>query len=254
MSLHDLKIPAAGLTSPTSWGSRDSIKKMIKEINANYGKYFKFAAENSKIPEQVLISFCAVESGGNPKAGGTGHVTQGLMQWNRTYAKKQLEDELAAGRMTPAEKDKLAAYGITFDKNGKTREITNADQIKPELNILIGSILLGQLIDEEWGKDIDLEAATAYAKKLVKEDGMFFTDALKKAKEKYYKLRLDRVITVYNAGAYGSDGKKARLGNHPDPKSLASVVNDTTSSYIKKIMGKNGALDVATSDLKTLFA
>lgn len=254
MITHSLTIPATGLVSPTSWGSRDTIKQMVKEIHTNYGKYFKFAAENSKIPQEVLISFCAVESGGKPKAGASGHVTQGLMQWNRTYAKKQLETELEQGRMTPAEKAKLAAYGITFDKNGKTREITNADQLKPELNILIGSIVLGQLIDTAWGKDLDLDAATAYAKKLVKEDGMFFTDALKKAKEKYYKLRLDRVIAVYNAGAYGDTGKKARLGNHPDPKTLASVVNDTTSSYIRKIMGKNGALDVATSDLKSLFA
>jgi hypothetical protein len=144
------------------------------------------------------------------------------MQWNRDYAKTQLEDELAKGRMTPDEKDKLAAFGIKFDKAGKTRVITQADQIKPELNILIGSIVLGQLVDTSWGT----------------QDGV---------------IRLDRVISVYNAGPYGDTGKKARLGNHASPLALANVVNATTRAYIQKIMGKDGALDIASSDLKDVI-
>jgi soluble lytic murein transglycosylase-like protein len=219
MATTTLAIPSAGLTAPTSWGSRAAIKGMLEKIWKNYGTYLKFASDNSKIPSPMLTSFIAVESGGNPTAGGSSSKTQGLMQWNRDYAKAQLEDELAKGRLTPDEKDKLAAFGIKFDKAGKTRVITQADQIKPELNILIGSIVLGQLVDTTWGT----------------QDGV---------------IRLDRVISVYNAGPYGDTGKKARLGNHPSPLALANVVNTTTSSYIKKIMGKDGALDIATSDLK----
>ena len=169
------------------------------------------------------MAFCAVESGGNPTAGSAGHITQGLMQWNRTFAKAQLEEELEKGRMSPAEKAKLAEYGIKFDANGKTRAITNADQLKPELNILIGSIILGQLIDTNWGTD----------------NGV---------------MRLDRVISVYNAGAFGATGKKARLGKHRTPALLAADVNPTTSAYIKKIMGKNGALEVASTDLRGQLA
>jgi soluble lytic murein transglycosylase-like protein len=194
---------------------------MLEKIWKDYGTYIKFASENSKIPSNMLTSFIAVESGGNPTAGGSGSKTQGLMQWNRDYAQAQLETELSKGRMTPAEKDKLAAFGIKFT-NGKTRAITQADQIKPELNILIGSIVLGQLVDTSWGT----------------QDGV---------------IRLDRVISVYNAGAYGDTGKKARLGNYPTPAALAAVVNSVTKSYIQKIMGKDGALDIATSDLKDLI-
>jgi soluble lytic murein transglycosylase-like protein len=219
MATTTLAIPSSGLTSPASWGSRAAIKGMLEKIWKNYGTFIKFASTNSKIPSPMLTSFIAVESGGNPTAGGSGSKTQGLMQWNRDYAKAQLEDELAKGRLTPDEKDKLAAFGIKFDKAGKTRVITQADQIKPELNILIGSIVLGQLVDTTWGT----------------QDGV---------------IRLDRVISVYNAGAYGDTGKKARLGNHASPLALANVVNTTTASYIKKIMGKDGALDIATSDLK----
>ena len=211
-------VPASGLQSPSNWGSRTQIKSMLDRIWKNYGSYIKFASLNSKIPSKVLVAFIAVESGGKADAGSAGHITQGLMQWNRSYAKTQLERELSQNRMTPAEKSKLAEFGIKFDANGKTREITNADQLKPELNILIGSIVLGQLIDNDWAKEGN-------------------------------KLRLVRVIAVYNAGAYGDAGKKARLGNYPTPKALADSVNSITRAYIAKIVGKDGALDIIETDL-----
>ena len=62
-------------------------------------------------------------------------------------------------------------------------------------------------------------------------------------------LRLDRMIAVYNAGAYGSIGKAGRLGNHATPKALADAVPEPTKSYIKKILGVNGAMDVATKEV-----
>ena len=213
-----LKFPAQGLTAPTSWGSRDSIKKMIERIYKDYGTFIDFASKESKLPKEMIASFIAVESGGNPKAGASGHITQGLMQWNRNFTKATLEREKKEGRLTKAEQDKLASYGITFDASGKTRAITNADQLKPELNILIGTIILGQLVDTDWGT----------------EDG---------------EIKLDRVISVYNAGAYGDTGKKARSKTYKTPLALANAVNSITSSYIKKILGTNGALEV-TKEVK----
>ena len=218
MATSTLLIPSEKLISPLSWGSRQSIKTMLEKILYNYGTFITFASENSKLPKSVIASFIAVESGGNSKAGASGHITQGLMQWNRTYAKANLETEYAEKRLTPAEIQKLASFGIKFT-NGKTRAITNADQLKPELNILIGSIILGQLADEKWATD---------------SNGS---------------LRLDRMIAVYNAGAYGDTGKKARFGEHNTPYDLAKAVNPTTSGYISKILGKDGAMDILTSDL-----
>jgi soluble lytic murein transglycosylase-like protein len=208
-----LVYPATGLTAPTSWGSKESIKKMMQTILSKYGTYIDFVSKESNLPKEMIASFIAVESGGNSKAGASGNVTQGLMQWNRTYAKDMLEREKKQGRMTKAEQDKLATFGIKFDANGKTRAITNADQLKPELNILIGTMLLGQLVDTDWGT----------------EDG---------------EIKLDRIIAVYNAGAYGDTGKKARSKAYKTPKELASAVNSTTSAYIKKILGTSGALDL----------
>lgn len=228
-----LNVPSKGLTSPTSWGSRASIVGMMKKIMTNYGSFIKTAAENSKLPASVIASFIAVESGGNPTAGGPGSVTQGLMQWNRNFAKNTLEGEKKLGRLTPDEEATLAKYGIKFDAFGKTRVITQADQVKPELNIVIGSILLGQFVDSLY-------------------DGGKFTG--KWAIDSGNNLRLDRIIAVYNAGAYGSIGKKARTANYGSASETAANMPEPTKSYIGKILGTNGSLDVATKELADMFA
>lgn len=228
MATSTVAAPQANLVSPASWGSRDSIVKMMRKIVKDYGKDLKFASENSKIPVGILAAFIAVESGGNATAGGSGSPTQGLMQWNRVYAKNFLEAEKRLGRLTPAEEEKLASYGIKFNAQGQTRVITQADQVKPGLNILIGSILLGQYVDSRY------DGGKLTGKWAIDDDG---------------KLRLDRIITVYNAGAYGPDGKKARTGNHPTAFALANSVNTTTRAYINKILGKNGAMDIAQNEI-----
>lgn len=209
-----INIPANDLVSPSSWGSEQSIKGMLERIWRNFRPYIQFASRETNIPPDVIGSFIAVESAGNPTAGTSGHITQGLMQWNRNFAKKQLEDELRLGRMTPNERAKLAEFGIHFNSNGETRNITNSDQLKPELNILIGSIILGQLIDTSW--------ATVNGK-----------------------VKLDRVIAVYNAGAFGDTGRKARSGRYKTPAELASVINPISRSYIAKMLGYNGAMHIA---------
>ena len=224
-----LVIPSAGLVAPTAIGNKEQVKNTLASGLKNYGNFFKFASENSKLPIEMLVAFAAVESGVGKNIGPAGHVTRGIMQWNRTFTKSTLENEFRLGRLTPAEKDKLASYGIKFDANGKTREITEADQIKPELNILIGSIIIGMLADSIVdGK----KASTTWG---VDENG---------------NVRLDRIIAVYNAGAYGDTGKKARTGNYATPLALANVVNSTTSGYIKKLMGKGGYYETLLTELK----
>jgi soluble lytic murein transglycosylase-like protein len=239
MATTTITAPKANLLSPSSWGSRSAIKGQVSNIMKKYGAFIKTASENANIPSQVIASFIAVESGGNPTAGGASSPTQGLMQWNRTYAKNILETENRLGRLTPEEKSILAKYRITFNAQGLTREITQADAIKPELNILIGTILLGQYADSyhDGGKST---LVGGVRRKWAIDD-------------KNGELRLDRIISVYNAGAYGDTGKKARTGIHETAKQLADSVNSTTRSYIKKMLGVNGAMDVASTDLKSLF-
>jgi len=238
MATYTLSIPKSGLVSPVSWGSRTAVRNQIDKILTNYGSFIKFASDNSKLPKEVIASFIAVESGGNPTAGGSGSVTQGLMQWNRNFAKNTLEAEKRLGRLTAEEEAKLKKYNITFDSAGRTRTITQADQIKPELNILIGSILLGQFADSMFDGGKVLKDSSGKKIDWANSNG---------------ELRLDRIIAVYNAGAYGDTGKKALKGNYPDAKALASVVNSVTSAYISKMLGVNGAMDVSTKELADKF-
>lgn len=224
MSITTLAVPISGLNAPTTWGSRASIRGQIESIWRNYGTYITNASVNSNIPKSIITSFIAVESGGNPNAGSSGHITQGLMQWNRNYAKAQLEKEYKDGRMNDGEKAVLKKYGV-MNANNTFRSVTNADQLKPELNIAIGSIILGQLLDQKWAT----------------------TDN---------KFHLDRVIAVYNAGAFGTTGKMARQLTTPKydtPTSLSKAVNPITRAYISKVLAKDGAMDIISSDLKNLI-
>jgi len=223
MATLTVSAPTVSLNSPSSWGSRADILSILKNIWNNYGKFIQFASKESNIDPKILASFMAVESGGKPKAG-SGN-TQNLMQANVSYMKSQLENEYKSNRLSEAEKQKLAQFGIKFDSKGNTRDITVEDNFKPELNILIGSIVLGQLIDQSWAKDS--------------------TGALK----------LASVITVYNAGMYGQWGKIAIKNPSSDPKVIHDALkgNTTTQAYIRKMYGINGALDVASNELKNII-
>lgn len=223
MAVNTINAPTLTLKSPSSWGSRAAIKGQMSKIWTNFGKYIQFSAKESGIDPKILTAFIAIESGGNPSAG-SGN-TKNLMQANVSYMKSQLENEFKAGRLSDAEKSKLAAYGINFDAKGNTREITVADNLKPELNILIGSIILGQLASQPWATDS--------------------TGALK----------LASIITVYNSGMYGTWGKKAIAISSANPKVLHDALagNTTTQSYIRKMFGVDGALDIASNELKNII-
>jgi hypothetical protein len=224
MATLTLNAPTVGLTAPTSWGSRAQIEAQLRKIWTNYGKYIQFASKESGIAPEVLVAFISVESGGNPTAGGSGSATQGLMQFNRKYAKSQLKNEFISKRLSDAEKSKLSSFGFKFDASGNTREFTQADLVKPELNVVVGSIVLGQLIDQPFAV----------------QNG---------------NLRLDKVITTYNSGLYSKWSKIAMASNSTNAKQLHDELagNSVTRAYIRKILGKNGALDIATKELKGII-
>lgn len=210
------------LYSPTSWyKTRQGLKDQMILTWAKYGKWFNYYAETSKVPAEILLAFTMVESGGNPLAGGSGSATQGLMQWNRQYVggtgnpDYTLTKEFTKGRLSQAEKDKLASFGIKFDAKGNTRSLTQKDLQNPELNILIGSIILGQYIDKEWGTD---------------PNGT---------------IRMDRIIALYNWGIGGF--KKNDIATKNLQQVMASIPAGT-KGYIEKMLGKNGALDIAMND------
>lgn len=226
-----LSVPASGLKLPKSWGSRENMVQTLKKGWLKYGKFFQQAAETSKVPIQVLMAFAVVESTMNPNAA-TG-LTTGMMQWNRGkgYADKVLETEFKLGRLSEKEKEILKRKGVKWDTNGKFQPITAAQQLDPELNILIGSIYLGQYMDSI----VKGEKKTPFAV----DNGV---------------LRIDRIVPLYNTGEGSKYSIAAMNKKHATP--LATALNSTgvTRDYIHKILGVDGAMDVLTNELKTIVA
>lgn len=186
-------------------------------IRAKFGIYIKNVANLVNLPKELIEAFIFIESAGNPNAS-TKYAT-GLMQVGTASASDSLVTEKGSGRMSLQEEAILKKYlGSRFSllQNVKAKQtsigktfITKEDLLKPEFNILVGSILLKQLVDE------------------FTENG---------------KVRMDKVITIYNGGRYSSTAKKV-IKYKGSTNDLLAELPKETSAYIVKLLGTNGILD-----------
>ena len=231
MATTTLSVPSIGLQLPKSWGTRQNMIQILSNGFKKYGKFFKQASETSNLPIEVLMSFAVTESNMNPNAS-TG-LTTGMMQWNRAdgYANKVLETEYKLGRLSKAEQDILKRKGVKWDSTGKFAPITASQQLDPELNILIGSIYLGQYADSI----VKGQQLPAFAV----DNGI---------------LRIDRMIPLYNTGEGSRYSKEAINKVHATPMETAKNSTGVTSAYINKILGKDGSMDVLTKELASLIS
>jgi soluble lytic murein transglycosylase-like protein len=213
----NIKIPAL----KESFYSSDSVKwnedKIVNVIRPKFGKYIDKIADMTGVPVELIEAFIFIESGGNPNAQSPFAV--GLMQVGLATGSDTLIFEKGAGRLQDEEAAILKKYlGSRYSLIEKVKPkqksigktfITKADLLKPELNILIGSILLKQLCDE------------------FVENG---------------KVRLDKVVAVYNGGRYSKSNKKV-IPFKGTTKELLALVPKETSAYVLKLIGTNGILD-----------
>lgn len=193
----------------------DKIKNVIRP---KYGKYINNISEISQVPVPLIESFIFIESTGNEKA--KNPYATGLMQLSRATASDVIIKEKGLGRLDDREAIILKKYlGDRYKliENVKPKQtslgktfITDNDLFKPEFNILVGTMLLGQLINE------------------FTENG---------------KLRLDKVVTIYNGGRFSKAGKKI-IKFKGDTKELLTQVPKESSDYIKKLIGVNSVLDI----------
>jgi soluble lytic murein transglycosylase-like protein len=172
----------------------------------------------SNVPKELIESFIFIESGGNANAQSPYAV--GLMQLSPATASDTLVKEKGLGRLSAPETELLKKYlggryglieGVKPKQTslGKTF-ITKKDLFIPEFNILLGTILLKQLMDE-------------------------FT-------EPNGKIRMDKVIVIYNGGRYGKIAKKV-IASKEGIEEIVKIVPKETSSYILKLLGTEGILD-----------
>lgn len=214
----NFKVPPRDIAAPSDYFSilYDKKVKAIKDTYDKYGVIYNFASKTSKVPESILLAFTIASSNGDYYAGSG--FKRGLMKWDRRFARQVLENEAAQGRLSPAEIDFLKQSNITFDKNNKAnRDIGEGDQLNPSTNILIGSIILGQLFDSKWAND---------------QAG----------------LRLDKIAAVYNSGVESNAGKSAINVSHPTFNDYLNNIDTANKNFATKIIGRGGILHIIKDD------
>ncbi len=189
----------------------------INIIKSQYGSIISNIAFLTNLPDSLILAFIFVESSGivNSKNGNG----IGLMQIGVNSATDIVYNEYKNGRLFQEEISILRSYLnermdqiFSMRSPGITLYITAEDLYNPELNILIGAIYLGQLIDESFEAD---------------------------------KLRLDKVIIRYNTGYFSFQRGRKLIG---DIATILNIVNPITQAYITKMIGKNGVLETIESE------
>jgi soluble lytic murein transglycosylase-like protein len=213
-----LKIPATNLKFYES-KQVPAIKNRVTDvIEAKYGNIIKNVSKITGLNEEIIKSFIFIESAGKENAETPYAI--GLMQVGLATASDGLVYEKSSGRLGKEEEDILKKYLGGKMKNlenlkknqksiGKTW-IGKKELFNPELNILIGSIIIKQLADE------------------FTENGV---------------PRLDKVAVIYNAGRYGKIAKKT-INHKGSVEDLVSILPKEPSAYITKLVGTNGLLDI----------
>jgi soluble lytic murein transglycosylase-like protein len=213
----NIEIPYIDESFYTPVKAKQNEDKIVNIIRPKYGKLISNTSSLTGVPTVLLESFIFIESGGNEKAKSPYAV--GLMQLNGATASDAIVKEKGMGRLRDGEAAILKKYlGSRYSnvdkvkKNQKTSSktfVTNDDLFKPEFNVLVGSILLKQLLDE------------------------FSVNG---------DLRLDKVITIYNGGRYSKAAKKV-IQFKGTPNQMLTQVPKETSNYILKLLGTHGILD-----------
>lgn len=211
------------------------IQQKLAEIRAKYGSIISLVSKVTFVPEDIIVSFIFIESRGDQNtesficnSSRPYECPVGLMQITAETATGVIFFENKQGRLLPEEKAILGKYisqdklkciysmqyfghpvscsKITLKNGNKVGQvIEKKDLLNPELNILIGAMLIGQLIDQHT------------------ENG---------------NPRMDKVVVRYNAGYfYKPQGKTI--------EETVALVPKESKNYIYKLLGQNGVLSLA---------
>ncbi|WP_158546202.1 transglycosylase SLT domain-containing protein [Adhaeribacter pallidiroseus] len=191
-------------------------KEKLDSIEREFGQTIRMVADLTKVPYELILTTIFLESAGN-KNTVSGGGALGLMQITlptaldalvRENVKKRLgagEIELLRNVLGTRLNNILAVKGIGGLPAGPG--FIKSDLLNHvEVNILMGAIYLGQLLDEQ------------------KEGSTY---------------RLDKVIARYNMGYYAFNKGKSLVGTAAQ---LVAKLPKEPSAYIQKLVGVNGVL------------
>lgn len=187
------------------------------KLNEKYGGLFTLVSQLTNIPPLILKGFAMIESGGNPNAGNSCCV--GFMALHTSFAGAIIYKEDKAGRLSSGEKAFLIKYLGASRLNAQLKKGTNiltkAEIRKPEVNVMLGALKLGQLMDK------------------------YTTNG---------KIKWEFVIAEYN---WNYQKAESLFKSYKD-SSTDTILNKAsmpaeTKKYIVKLLGKNGVLDIQLS-------
>jgi soluble lytic murein transglycosylase-like protein len=195
-------------------------KAKMDAIGKTFYKEIKQAETLTKVPGSLILSLIFTESGGRPAVVSSANAV-GLMQMKTQTANDIIYWENKAGRLSAEElailkkhlgervngplKQKYLSHKIK-ENNYTGNVIVKADLMKPELNVLLGSMYLGILMDQHQEGEV---------------------------------LRLDKVLVRYNQGYFFKPG----TGSVEQTLDLVKGKSKEAYSYILKVVGKNGLLE-----------
>lgn len=213
----DIKVPVINQSFYNDNAAKQNLNKIDNFIRPKYGKIIDRISAMTNVPVSIIESFIFIESDGDENAKTPYAV--GLMQLSKASASDTIVKEKVSGRLTNDEAALLKKYlgeerwnKVLKAKTSIGTFIESNELFNPEFNILVGSLLLGQLIDE------------------FTENG---------------KPRLDKVVVVYNRGRYDKVSKKAAKFSGSEKQMLAELPSGT-QDYVLKLVGTNGTLDMLT--------
>ena len=195
-------------------------KSKLDAIGKKYYKEIKLAETLTNVPGAIILSLIFTESAGNSSIMSPSGAV-GLMQLKPQAGNDVIHLENKAKRLTTPEIDVLRKH-LGARLNGPLKQqylshkikennytgnvMTRADLQKPELNILLGAMLIGILMDQH------IEQGT---------------------------LRLDKALVRYNQGYFFKPG----TGTVEQVLDRVAGRSREAYSYIIKVVGKNGLLE-----------
>ncbi len=205
----NIKVP--GISN--DYENSSEVPGVIATIKNKYGGIISNIAALLNFEEAIIYGFIYVESKGKENA--VSGKSIGLMQINPQTANTAIIRENLNRGLTPDEINYLQTYlgsrlkpllAAKFTWQLPINGVTKNDLLEPEFNILVASMYLKQLIFK------------------TKEGN---------------KIRLDRVIWLYNKGEF-SKLPKGDIAN------VYANAGDITGKYIRTLLGENGVLTQLT--------
>jgi len=191
----------------------------IQQIARQYASEIRQAETLTRVPASIILAVIFTESAGVPAIVSSAGAV-GLMQLKPQTGNDVIHLEHKAGRLTPEEtavlrrhlgarlegplRQKYLSHKIK-ENNFTGSVMTRTDLQRPELNILLGAMLLGILIDQSYQGSL---------------------------------LRLDRVMVRYNQGYFF----KMPEGTVEQTLDFVRTKKSEAYNYALKVIGKNGLM------------